>query len=29
MRIVVEPSDYYLRNAGDAAMLGVALSRLS
>lgn len=29
MKIVVEPSDYYLKNAGDAAMLGAALSRLS
>lgn len=29
MRIVVEPSDYYLKNAGDSAMLSTALSRLS
>ena len=29
MRILVEPSDYVLLNAGDAAMLEVALTRLS
>jgi polysaccharide pyruvyl transferase WcaK-like protein len=29
MRILVEPSDYILRNAGDTAMLQVAVSRLS
>ena len=29
MRILVEPSDYVLRNAGDAAMLHVAVTRLS
>ena len=29
MRIVVEPSDYVLLNAGDAAMLEVAMTRLS
>ena len=28
MRIVVEPSDYILRNAGDTAMLEVAVTRL-
>lgn len=29
MRILVEPSDYVLRNAGDMAMLRVAVSRLA
>lgn len=29
MRILVEPSDYILRNAGDSAMLYVAITRLS
>jgi colanic acid/amylovoran biosynthesis protein len=28
-KIVVEPSDYYLRNIGDSAMLSVALMRLA
>ena len=29
VRILVEPSDYVLRNAGDMAMLHVAVTRLS
>jgi polysaccharide pyruvyl transferase WcaK-like protein len=29
MRILVEPSDYVLRNAGDTAMLQIAIERLS
>ena len=29
MRVLVEPSDYVLRNAGDMAMMYVAISRLA
>src|SRR5687767_6807933 len=29
MRIVVEPSDYVIRNTGDTAMLQIALERLA